>query len=424
MNVMPGDEAGQWKVTVALPSPITSHQPNGQVDLRIELGHQKFAGVWDENTRSFKSVNASYQNTRMLVPDGGIEIAIPRTTMTFSLQNGSHGNMWSGPAKFLAEQISMTVGGAPLMTIGKLSSEVSVIDYNAAEVNSFNEKISALTESYNSGDSSNSGEHFVGMYNLLSGSLGSLWDGLTMQMRLQDLQTKINAKDSVKTIQFKLADAGFGLGLTGFRNNNVSLKVNGHYRDLYMNPVPPDVRDSTPTDMNIDVSINKIPFQELFGLGGEAVKSISARPNMIGMAGISFIMKAPQVLTQAGTNLALKDTFLSNDVYNVMLNAMLTANLNAVMGAEGKGKVEIFGLKKLIEIMERKSISSDTQNMINNKSAQIKELLMALQKVGERAQNQSGQPVHTFDLKLTEQGEALINDESLSNLMTSIAPPQ
>jgi len=417
MNVMPGNREDQWKTTLALPSPITLHKADGTLDVKIDIIRQNFSGIWSETANGFISINSLYEGTEIYLPEDNVVIAIPSMSLELGLKDNGN-SMWSGPTRFVANDIAIGSAGTKIVSIGKLSTTMELIDYNIEEVIAFNDKIAALTESYNSGDTpSASGEHLIGMYNLISRSLGKIWDGFKMDFTVEDIQTVIVSSETTKTTQFRLSSAGFGLGLTGFRNDDVSLNITSHYNDMSMKPMPPDFNEATPTDMNINISINKLPFKELLALGSEAVKAISATPEMAAMASIGVVMKAPQILTKSGTNLAIKNTYFSNDVYNVLMEGILTANLNAVMGAQGNVHIEIFGLNKLLGILDMHANNSQNNAVISEKLKKLQTTITMLQLAGQKSQNTKGQPIHTYDIELTKEGKTLLNDTDIKALM-------
>ena len=53
VNALPGDAAGQWKMTMAVPTPIIHYDSKKNPVVSVNIGQQNFAGVWYEKFRNF-----------------------------------------------------------------------------------------------------------------------------------------------------------------------------------------------------------------------------------------------------------------------------------------------------------------------------------------------------------------------------------
>lgn len=58
-------EGNDWKISVALPTPISSYNANGTEAFRTDIGTQTATGVWNEKLGHFTSVNANLGNVQM-----------------------------------------------------------------------------------------------------------------------------------------------------------------------------------------------------------------------------------------------------------------------------------------------------------------------------------------------------------------------
>jgi hypothetical protein len=64
VNATP-DAGNDWKITVALPTPISSFNASGAEVVRTDIGTQNATGVWNEKLGHFTSVNANLGNVQV-----------------------------------------------------------------------------------------------------------------------------------------------------------------------------------------------------------------------------------------------------------------------------------------------------------------------------------------------------------------------
>lgn len=63
VNAVPqGDD--EWKITLALPTPIVSYNAQGGKQFQTDIGTQSASGVWNEKLGHFTSVNSSFNDVR------------------------------------------------------------------------------------------------------------------------------------------------------------------------------------------------------------------------------------------------------------------------------------------------------------------------------------------------------------------------
>lgn len=64
LNAVP-QANNEWKITMALPTPINSYGSGGGEQFRTDIGNQNASGVWNEKLGHFTSVDANYGNIRL-----------------------------------------------------------------------------------------------------------------------------------------------------------------------------------------------------------------------------------------------------------------------------------------------------------------------------------------------------------------------
>lgn len=131
INAIPTDDPDIYKVAMAVPTPITNADPMGKVYQTITLGRQTMNGQVKllPSAPVFLTLNASYNDVRLLNTATDTEVSIPSMTMTLNLTKGA-GDLWSGPSEKSLQNVSYRVGKEKL-SVGNLSvsSNSSGIDF-------------------------------------------------------------------------------------------------------------------------------------------------------------------------------------------------------------------------------------------------------------------------------------------------------
>ncbi|PZO88289.1 MAG: hypothetical protein DI626_02115 [Micavibrio aeruginosavorus] len=64
LNAVPQTN-NEWKITLALPTPISSYNQAGREEFRTSIGGQNAVGIWNEKLGHFTSMNGKYSNVQM-----------------------------------------------------------------------------------------------------------------------------------------------------------------------------------------------------------------------------------------------------------------------------------------------------------------------------------------------------------------------
>lgn len=65
INASPSNKAGEWKMSVALPSTISYFDPEDKPVMTLSVGTQKMSGIWDESEGYFTHYDGTYSNIKM-----------------------------------------------------------------------------------------------------------------------------------------------------------------------------------------------------------------------------------------------------------------------------------------------------------------------------------------------------------------------
>lgn len=418
INAMPGGKQGEWRMTIAIPTPVIGYDAQKKIQSRIDIGAQTLAGVWNEQASHFTKLDARYENVTIQRIQDGMTIKIPKTSVIFDLTPAADGKMWSGPAKYRLENLEITRSGDPgISRIGRLDIDAFLHDYSPESAKTYQEKLAALAES--AGDGPVSEKHVMGMYNMVFDSFSSIWDGFDSSIIASDIALARPAVSGSPESTFKIAKAGLALNAKGFRSNTVGLTSKVFYEGFSLTPAPQALVDATPTHFNLDLSLSKVPFRDLVALGKTSLQSSGVSEKTPAETAALMTM-ALQIMTNAGTSLDIRDTTLGNTFYNAMLNGKILADLNAAMKAAGKVTLNITGLDQIMAMTKKQSGDKTLDDATRKKLQDLVVSMTILQAMGQKAKDATGKEIRTYDLELTKEGQLTLNGTDLSAIQAMI----
>lgn len=421
-NVMPGDSAGLWKMTVAVPTPVVHYDRGGVRTATLNVGSQNFAGIWHEKFRNFTKANARYKDIEMILHQEDVRISVPDTKLKIDLAQDQSG-LWSGPTELIVTGLQgKSVKSGATLGIGEIRLDSRVHEYSLEAALAYQEQLSALTESYEAGDRpSASGTHVLGLYNMVFGYIGNGFDGFDLSLALKDL-TMTRPPLSVPGAppgSINIGKAGGGFSMGGLRKGLVTIGLKMNYDSFTLKPENAgSLQDLAPAGVNFDLQVNNLPYKEIVDLGrGSIQTAMQDAPQAAKFAGLQAIMVLPQLLTQAQTNLAVNDTRFGNAHYDVKTSGVVTADLKAVAGATGSMRTEIRGLEKLVGMLGDAAKNEELDDEQAQKIKETLSMLTIMQMVGQMGKNTAGQDIRSYNLELNQQGQMLLNGADIKALM-------
>lgn len=417
LNVMPTDDPQQWKMTMALPSPITAYGPKNEQLMSLAVGQQYFAGVWHEKFEGFVKLKAQYKNVTLRAQDGSVDVAIPDISADYDLsENGQH--RWSGPMRISMAGLHAAMADGGKADIGTVVAAVTLFDYSPDDAAAYRESMNALQESYKAGEDSASVQHISGLYNMVTGLIGKVWDGFKTDVGAENILLTRPPIPGSPAGELRLAKAGFGFDMTGFRANSVTMRLALNYDGFSLKPVTPEFNPATPTRLNVDISISKLPFADIAALGKTSLEgAVQAPPEMAKLVGLQALLSLPQIFTKAGTTLDIRNTEAAGADYSMILNGSLLADVSALQGATGKAHMEVAGLENIVAMMDGKMKKTDTPPEEKEKLQEALSRMAVLQMAGQQGKDASGRPVRLYDFELNKEGKILLNGADMSALM-------
>jgi type II secretory pathway pseudopilin PulG len=418
INVMPGQDADQWKMTLAIPSPILIYNERDTPYISVNINQQNFAGVWSNKIRYFTMINANYRDITVtnLSKSGGL--TIPALSMIVDMKEQPNGR-WSGPADLRISGLDLSDGADMTLRIEDILMTSSMGDYSFEDALVYIEQIEALNESITAdGTVSTSPENILAFYNLFIDYFGKTFDSADFDIQVKNMVAqRVDKQGNPET--FKLGDLSYGVSLSGLLKNELNLGFSFGFADFAMEPNPTDlgpVSEITPDKFVFDISFNKLPFKELADLGRSSIQDISTNPAMGNMVGLNAAMMLPQLLTQSGANITLDEVLLANEMYKLAQSGVFTTDLAAQFGFVGNVRTSFHGLDKVIAFLNENAANPALSPEQRKRVSDAIMALSMLQMMGQSETDSNG-PYRLYDFVLQKDGQMLMNGTDVRSMI-------
>jgi hypothetical protein len=415
-NAAPHDQPGQWKMTVAMPTPVILFDADHKQLMRVDIGGQQAVGIWDENLKYFGKLDAQYSDIRFNDSQSLFALTIPAIRTRYDLEKDGSGR-WSGPAVFGADNITASFAGTGnTLALGKIESTIRLDRYDPAAMQNYRAQAIALAESRKNAEDKDGGpENALGMYAMISDALAGLGNGFTSQHSVSEIRiTRPGAAaGSKKTLSLNKGHVGLDLG--GMLEKEVSMALRFGFDGLTLVDGEQQLSDITPQKAALDIRISKLPLAQLSELGRNTLAGAAADPKLAQLAGLSLMFKLPALLTQAGTVIDINDNFVGNTLYNIALTGQIRADLSALNNFTGEMTLKIRGLDVLHD--RAKALAADPGTDNAEKLAALAAMLEKIKPLA-RVEKEKGAEIHIVDLAMNAQGQFLANGQDAFGLFT------
>jgi hypothetical protein len=414
INAMPGSSAQEWKMTLAIPTPIIGYDAAKKPISRLDIGKQSFTGVWNESINNFSKLDARYENITSLSSANGATLKIPKAAVIYDLTRNADGKTWSGPTKFTMENITLLrEGNAGQSKIGRLTMDTMVQDYSYEKMREYQQKMTALSATA-SAAAVNSDQ----LADVILDMIGSIWGGFGTQIVLDDVDLSRPAIPGSPAGRLATKQIRLGFDAKGFAADNVTMTMKTQYDGLTLTPAPAGFNEVTPGRLNLDLTVENLPYKKLINLTRKTAEAASTSAEPQKNAGMLAAKLIPQMLTQAGTTLKINKSYLGNNTYNIDLDGQAVANMATVMGAVGKATLNITGLDDLIALTKAQMKKTDLPPDAMKKLQGTFVTLSVLQLSGQQGKDATGKSMRSYNLELTPEGKVMVNGADLTTLMT------
>jgi hypothetical protein len=412
INASEGDAPGQWKMRVAVPTPIIVTDKVGKEVTRITLGGQRAAGIWDESLKSFIKLDAQYKDIVITGIDGTLKI--PQTDIVYDFTKDA-ANKWSGPGSVTFKNIEMAYkNNAGTMKAGELKVDFSVDQYDSNAINQYREKLAALSETIKKdGPNAKPSQAYTSaIANAMADFIMAAGNGMKINYQVTGLSIARAAMPGLEAQTIEIPKGFFGLDLNGFNKGSVHFGVKAGYDGLLITPMPEG--GLTPSEMNLDIALEKVPVKDLVDLGKNTMDGMVQNPQLGQMALALLPGKFIALMGQSGSVLNITDTHIGNADIDMRMEGTANADTSAVAGGTANIKLSVRGLDTLISRLK------DSAKQPKADIARINDTVQKLETFRNVAVVENG--VHVVNLAVTPQGQTTLNGKDLMTALQGSEP--
>jgi hypothetical protein len=411
INASPHDTPGQWKMAVAVPTPIILMDAKQSQAVKVNIGGQQAAGIWDEKLESFAKLDAQYKAITIENPSTGFSVQIPEAQILYDFSLGAD-STWTGPGRFLVKDITAALMGGGSAKIAEIKGDFTIDKYNPAVFKEYRDFLKAfLDENAKKPASTPPDPAKTGaLAQQLRTVLLRATDSFTSNYTISGLEVTRNNPATGTPETLKLGSAFFGLDAKDLMKDKVSMSTRLGFNGFSITPPPKGYDGVLPAEMNFDISFKNIPAKQIADIAQNTLAGAVAQPEMAQMAGLSLVMKIPGALSQAGSYAEIKNNYIGNDQYRFETNGVIKADLAALNMMTAAITAQFAGLDKLIERV--KAIAGDLTNPAAPNAQKLSRSLDMLKAYG--APKPGAEGTYTYDLKVTPEGQMLMNGKPAS----------
>ncbi len=416
INAVPADKENYWKMSVALPATITM-QAAGEMAVNMNIGQQNTAGLFNDKWGYFTKLDATYQDVVFNVTNYGetSQFKVGEIKATADYEENAE-QLLSGDAvvslkNFLIQDEQNEVD----VKIGDVSVKAGMKNFKPLTMDEYKEKSLAMVDKMNAMNEQamSAGEFdFLALQEMLNAAFEmSQFEGMDIVYTVKDINmTSTNPDADMKS--FNLGSAFMGFGLDNLATNEGEFGMKFGYADVAMDPVKPGYDGIIPQGLNINVKATKLPMPAMWELGMNTAKGVAENPDMAQMAGMGLLMKLPMMLSQAGSQVVIENNYLKGDDYNIALNGNATADMNAIYSAVAEFKGQFSGLDELLAKVQANANNPELTTGFEFMS--MAQQLEMMKSFGKAETGANGKSLYTYDIKVTADGQLLLNGQDMS----------
>jgi hypothetical protein len=412
INASPGNTAGQWKMAIAVPTPMAMINAAKQQEVKISIGGQKAAGIYDEALENFAKLDAQYTDIVIENPAEQTTVRMPDTKIMYDFQKAPDGK-WAGPADIIIKNLAANIGPQKLdVKIAEIRMDSDMKGYDPAALKNFHDKIAAMSPSPTDTVPSPLKKSDLSpmLEDLFFKSIGSF----TVDYALSGLEINAPDKTSGQAKSIKIGRGNFGIIIDDVMTDKLNFGLKFGYDGFVMNPVAPGYEGVLPSMSNMDIMLRSFPARQIFDVATNTMSGAVGQPDMAPMAGLMLMSKLPAIMAAAGTTIEIKNNFIGGSDYRFDVNGSAKADMASVMSFVGKFKGVFSGLDTLIGRVQ--ALASNPQNPGAAEASSMLGSLQMLQSQGKKEGDK-----YIYDFELTPQGQMNMNGAPMN--VFGAAPP-
>lgn len=405
LNAAPYEKPNQWKMTLALPTPMVLFDAEGEQTMRTHIGSQQAAGIWHELLQHFYKLDATYGDITVEGAEPEFTLTLPSANIRYDLSEDENKHL-SGPGVITLNNLEVDTPDTDI-SVGETKVTLSIDQYDPTFIKEYREKIISLAQ--NTDPDKMNDENVIALYNALLETLLKSSNGFTSNYSISDFRLS-----DEEGVPLSIGAAQVGLDMNGFFENDVDIATRIQLSGF--NPQPdPTYEGLAPSDINIDLRINNVPFKQITDLAQNTMQGAISQPEMAQLAGLSFMMKLPAIMAQSGTHIEIKDNYIAGKDYKVTLNGTARADMSALNSATVDATAVFYGLDTLLARVQ--TALADPANEEVERFKRMEKELLTLQKLGRIETAVDGQNIYHYKFVMDEKGQILLNDQDIFSLL-------
>lgn len=414
INAMPGNTPDEWKVSFSLPSPISFKDENGKDIIKVVLGPQKTAGLWNTSMGYTTSLKATFDNINFTVvndtakpPVTGVIASI---NIDQSLTKDQATQKWSGPIRAKATDIKTTSEGPDKIQIGEIGLQYDISNLDTDSLNKFREQFKALGASGNAmANIENSPEIAKKSMDLFTEMFRTNFGEFTAKYEVKAF------KASFPTAKPNPVDIGLDNGYVGVTfKQDVPNKTGAGFSFGFSGLTVPKTEwtNLTPTSADINIMFHDMPMADIMKVVQENNPALAKDPSTVPPANTPSPMAVlPEILSKAGTRVT-QSLNINAPSYKVQGSGEAKASVTAITGFTADEMLTVEGLDAVMaELQKLSATSPDAKQALGP--------MTMMQMMGQ--QDPANPAVRTYHLIAAEDGKVTMNGSDLSSL-TGMTP--
>ena len=427
INATPDETPGNWKFSVALPTPIAWAKSDGTPLNRFDIKTQRFSGIWNEKLENFVKLDAAYEGISFHDFQKSYDLKISSLAAIMDLKE-TKPDIWSGVLKATTDSITgVSANNQGNMSADSSTSVLQILDFSAKDYKQMREKLAAFRENTSPDDAENmSDDAQLAFFDMIHQTLKNAGNGFKFSTSLKNVKFTAPAIAGLATKTVTFRDFAIGYDMTGFREENIAFGLRTAYNNLKISPATAEEIELIPSTLNVNLSLDKVPFDALMDFGKTTLQGLSGGNKVARhLAGIHAMMMLPGLFSDSGTQLHIRDTYAENDNFRTAIEGTVSADKDSPFGATGKANALIAGLPSLIDIAKRRQENAEPAS--KPRLDETVRHLIFLDLIGSEAPPVNGKPTKTYDLSLAKSGQFLLNGKDFAQLIKArqeaAAPP-
>lgn len=424
-NIVPHTQEGQWKLAQALPTPMSFIDQNGQATVRVDIGGQRSACLYDDNLGGYcAKLDQSLSNVRIQDLDKNVSVIMGEIRAANILEKTNKGeNTWSGPSYIKLNDFSLESAGQSFFKLSSLNTTFKMFDVDLKATQEASKTFEQFAMNAENSQLGQSPEQASKMMSDLQVAFDQLLqgygNGFTSEFEISGLSFT-DPKNAGPVSSIALEKANMGFDMVGFLDNNVSFDLRLGYDGIDVQPIPEEFNKLTPTNFNFDASVQQIPFNDIYAMMKEGMANAND-PSAMQMMGMGLLFRLPGLLSEKGTKLVLDNNYIGNDNYMIKIKGEALADVSAMRTATANANITISGFDFLMSNAQSEIQNNPTGAQAGN----LQQMIMGLQMIqgfADVQKDENGSSLHVFNISLDKQGKIMVNGRDLS-MLAGGAPP-